>query len=96
MELLQENLRFVAVSNTFWERRNSIEEGLELREKTEERIHEIKKLKRKREVKLENLFVIDNELSDLSKELDADKKDRQEELVLTEIKLEKLKIPKKN
>ena len=52
-------------------------------------------MKRKREVELEKLFVIDNEFIDLLIELDADKKDRQEELILTETKLEKLKIPKK-
>ena len=55
-------------------------------------IGEIEKLRRKQERELEILFNIDNEGIDLLVELDIDKKDRQEELILIEIKLEKLKI----
>ena len=47
-------------------------------------------------MELENLSNIDNEAIDLLVELDIDKKDRQEELILIEIKLEKLNISEKN
>ena len=47
-------------------------------------------------MELENLSNIENEAIDLLVELDIDKKDRQEELILIEIKLEKLNISEKN
>ena len=51
-----------------------------------------RKIKKK---ELRNLFIIDNEHIDLLLELDANKRDIQEELILKEIKLEKLKISQK-
>ena len=68
--------------NIFWAVANAVYDKIELREKTKERIDEIEKLRRKNEKKLENLFNIDNEAIDLLVELDIDKKDRQEELIL--------------
>ena len=65
------------------------------REKIIEKIDETEELRRKRETDLENLFDIDDGALDLLMELDIDKKDRQEELILIEIKLEKLKISEK-
>ena len=59
------------------------------------RIDEIEELKRKREIDLENLFDIDYRTVDLLIELDFDIKDRQEEVILMEIKLKKLRIPEK-
>ena len=58
---------------------------IELREKTQERINEIEKLRRKR----------DDEFIDLLIKLDTDKKYVQEELILIEIKLKKLKMSEK-
>ena len=81
--------------NIFWGAANTIHDEIELREKTKERIDEIEKLRRKREIEFENLFDIDNEAIDLLVELDIDQKDRQEELILIEIKLKKLKISEK-
>ena len=66
-----------------------------LRVKAYERIDEIEELKRKREIDLENLFDIDYRTVDLLTELDFDIKDRQEEVILMEIKPKKLKIPEK-
>ena len=66
-----------------------------LRVKAYERIDEIEELKRKREIDLENLFDIDYRTVDVLTELDFDIKDRQEEVILMEIKPKKLKIPEK-
>ena len=55
---------------------------IELREKTQEEINEIEKLRKKR----------DDEFIDLLIKLDTDKKYIQEELILIEIKLKNLKI----
>ena len=74
---------------------NTIHDKIELRGKAKERTDEIEKLRKKREIELENLFNIDNEAIDLLIELDIDKKDRQEELIVIEIKLEKSKISEK-
>ena len=63
--------------------------------KTSERISKVEELRRKREIDVESLFNIDNRAIDLLMELDIDKKDRQEELILIKIKLEKLKISEK-
>ena len=68
---------------------------MELREKTKEKIDEIEKLRRKKEKQLENLFIKDNKALDLLLELDIDKRDTQEQLILIEIKLEKLKTSEK-
>ena len=74
---------------------STIHDKIELRGKAKERTDEIEKLRKKREIELENLFNIDNEAIDLLIELDIDKKDRQEELIVIEIKLEKSKISEK-
>ena len=50
------------------------------------------KLRRKKEVELGNLFIINNEATDLLWKLYTDKKDKSEKLILIEIILEKLKI----
>ena len=52
----------------------------------------MEKLRRKREIELENLFIINNEATDLLWKLDTDKKDKEKKLILIEIILEKLKI----
>ena len=52
----------------------TIHDKIELREKTKERIDEIKKMKRTREIKLENLFIRNNKNIDLLLKLDIDKK----------------------
>ena len=53
-------------------------------------------LRRKRQIELGDLFNIDNEAIDLLIELDIDINNIQEELILIDVKLEKLKIPEKN
>ena len=58
----------------FWGVANTIHDEIELREKTKERIDEIEKLRKKREIELEYLFNIDNEAIDLLVQLDTDKK----------------------
>ena len=52
----------------------------------------MEKLRRKKEIELENLFIINNEATDLLWKLDTDKKDKQKKLILIESILEKLKI----
>ena len=53
----------------------------------------MEKLRRKKEIELENLFIINNEATDLLWKLDTDKKDKQKKLILLEeLKIEKLKI----
>ena len=52
----------------------------------------MEKLRRKKEIELENLFIINNEATDLLWKLDTDKKDKQKKLILLEIILEKSKI----
>ena len=47
-EELEEALRDERVKNGFWERSSTIYDEIELREKTQERIHEIKKIKKKK------------------------------------------------
>ena len=46
----------------------------------------MEKLRRKKEIEQANLFNTDSEAIDLLLELDIDKKDKQEELILIEIK----------
>ena len=46
LEGLAEVLRYERVKNTFWERSSTIFDEIELREKTQEIIDEIEKLKR--------------------------------------------------
>ena len=58
---------------------------IELREKTQEEINEIEKLRKKR----------DDEFIDLLIKLDTDKKYIEEELILIEIKLKNLKMSEK-
>ena len=55
----------------------------------------MEKLRRKKEIELENLFIINNEATDLLWKLDTDKKDKEKKLILIEIILEKLKISEK-
>ena len=95
MELLQEYLNFLTLKNRYWGRSNSFREEIELKEKTEKRIDEIEKLGRKKEIKLEKIFIIDDEAIDLLIELNIDKRDIQEQLIFIDIKLEKLKISEK-
>ena len=52
----------------------------------------MEKLRRKKEIELENLFIINNEATNLLWKLDTDKKDKEKKLILIEIILEKLKI----
>ena len=52
----------------------------------------MEKLRRKKEIELENLFIINNEATDLLWKLDTDEKDKQKNLILIESILEKLKI----
>ena len=52
----------------------------------------MEKIRRKKEIELENLFIINNEATDLLWKLDTDKKDKQKKLILIESILEKLKI----
>ena len=52
----------------------------------------MEKLRRKKEIELENLFIINNEATDLLWKLDTDKKDKQKKLILIESILENLKI----
>ena len=73
----------------------NINDEIKLREKTSERIRKIEELRRTRQNRFRKVFNIDNGAIDLLMELDIDKKDRQEELILIEIKLEKLKISEK-
>ena len=89
---LLESLNCERVWRKVWESDFNINDEIKLREKTSQRISKIEKLRRKREIDLENLFDIDNRAIDLLMEVDIDKKDRQEELILIEIKLEKLKL----
>ena len=92
---LGESLNCQRVRRKIWGSDFNINDEIKLRKKTSERIIKIEELRRKREIGLENLFDIDNRTIDLLMELDIDKKDRQEELILIEIKLEKLKISEK-
>ena len=55
-------------------------------------IDKMEKLRRKKEIELENLFIINNEATNLLWKLDTDKKDKEKKLILIEIILEKLKI----
>ena len=55
-------------------------------------IDKMEKLRRKKEIELDNLFIINNEATDLLWKLDTDKKDKEKKLILIEIILEKLKI----
>ena len=55
----------------------------------------MEKLRRKKEIELENLFIINNEATDLLWKLDTDEKDKQKNLILIESILEKLKISEK-
>ena len=73
----------------------NINDEIKLREKTSERIRKIEELRRTRQNRFRKVFNIDNGAIDFLMELDIDKKDRQEELILIEIKLEKLKISEK-
>ena len=66
-----------------------------MEEKTEKRIEGIEKLEKKKEEELRNLFIIDNEHIDLLLVVDANERDIQEELIIIESKLEKLKISEK-
>ena len=52
----------------------------------------MEKLRRKKEIELDNFFIINNEATDLLWKLDTDKKDKEKKLILIEIILEKLKI----
>ena len=83
--MLQENIK----KNRFWWRPNRIIEEIELEEKTEKRIDGIEKLKINKEEELRNLFIIDNGHTDFLLELNANKRDIQEELILIGIRLEK-------
>ena len=60
-----------------------------MEEKTEKRIDGIEKLKINKEEELRNLFIIDNGHTDFLLELNANKRDIQEELFLIGIRLEK-------
>ena len=71
LEELEEVLQYGRVKNTFWERSNTIYDEIELREKAQERVDEIEKLRRKKEIKLEDLFIKDDELIDLLIKLDT-------------------------
>ena len=81
LEMLQENLKFLALKNRYWGRSNGFREDIELKEKTFYQIY---------------LFIIEDKLIDLLIEIHANEKDIQEELNLTEIELEKLKISGKS
>ena len=67
---------------------------MELREKTKEKIDEMEKLRRRKK-ELKHLFIMDNNAIDLLLELNIDKRDIQEQLILIEIRLEKLKVSEK-
>ena len=67
---------------------------MELREKTKEKIDEMEKLRRRKKG-LKHLFIMDNNAIDLLLELNIDKRDIQEQLILIEIRLEKLKVSEK-
>ena len=95
LEKLEEALRYGRVKNTFWKRFNTIYDEKELREKTQKRIDEIEKLRRKREIESKDLSIEDDEFISLLIKLNTDKKYVQEELVLIEIKSKKLKISEK-
>ena len=71
LEELEEVLQYGRVKNTFWERSSTIYDEIELREKAQERVDEIEKLRRKKEIKLEDLFIKDDELIDLLIKLDT-------------------------
>ena len=92
---LEESLNCERVWRKIWGNDFNINDQVKLREKASERISKTEKLRRKRKIDLRNLFDIDNRAIDLLMELDIDKKDRQEELILIEVKLEKLKISEK-
>ena len=64
LEELEETLRYERVKNTFWERSSTIYDEIKLREKTQERIDEIKKIKKKKRNKLEEIFIKDDEFID--------------------------------
>ena len=83
--MLQENIK----KSRFWWRPNRIIEEIELEEKAEKRIDGIEKLKINKEEELRNLFIIDNGHTDFLLELNANKRDIQEELILIGIRLEK-------
>ena len=92
---LEESLNCERVWRKIWGNDFNINDQVKLREKASERISKTEELRRKRKIDLRNLFDIDNRAIDLLMELDIDKKDRQEELILIEVKLEKLKISEK-
>ena len=71
LEELEEVLQYGRVKNTFWERSSTIYDEIELREKVQERVDEIEKLRRKKEIKFEDLFIKDDGLIDLLIKLDT-------------------------
>ena len=95
LELLQENLNSLTLRNTYLRRSNSFRGELELEEKIEKRADGIEKLKKKKVEELEKFFIMDVEHIDLLLELDNDERYIQEQLILIEIKLEELKMFKK-
>ena len=88
----EEVLRYGTKKNRFCSVLNTIDEELELKDKARKMIDKMEKLRRKKEIELENLFIINNEATDLLWKLDTDKKDKEKKLILIEIILEKLKI----
>ena len=71
LEELEEALRYERVKNTFWERSTTIYDEIKLREKTQERVDEIEKLRRNRETEFEDLFIKDYEFIGLLIKLDT-------------------------
>ena len=71
LEELEEALRYERVKNTFWERSTTIYHEIKLREKTQERVDEIEKLRRNREIEFEDLFIKDYEFIGLLIKLDT-------------------------
>ena len=83
---LEQSLNCERVWRKIWGSDFNINDEIKLREKTSERISKIEELRRKREIDLKNLFDMDNRAIALLMELDIDKRDRQEELILIGIK----------
>ena len=75
--------------------RRNFEDDFNISDEIELSISRIEESIRKREVELENLCIIEHRYIDLLMELDINKNNRQEELILIEIKYEKLNISEK-
>ena len=71
---LEASLKYGTRKNIFWGLPITIRDKTELREKTKERIDEIERLRAKREIELENLFIIDNKTIVFLVDLHIDKK----------------------